>query len=308
MRGQIIVAGALLLGGCASNVISQSKSPTLPEEIELGDTPFYAQEAYQCGPAALATVLGASGVDATPDALVEKVYVPGRKGSYQIELISATRSFGRLPYVIEPELGAVLNELSAGHPVLVFQNLGNSLLPFWHYAVVIGYSAGDDHFILRSGTTKRQIMSASRFSKSWQRGKNWAMLVLAPGQLPLSDDVLRYLESVAAAEAAGDVGIAIDGYLAALKRWPDNGTAMFGLGNVYYRIGNYSKSAEMFRRVIDTEPGHVAALNNLASLLAKQGQCVVAQSLIKQAEQQSLTSSALQAAVAQTRAEIRTCQ
>ena len=52
--------------------------PDLPQRAELKEVPFHAQEEYHCGPAALAMVLNAAGVGATPVALVEQVYLPGR--------------------------------------------------------------------------------------------------------------------------------------------------------------------------------------------------------------------------------------
>ena len=41
----------------------------LPLSAELEAVPFFPQKAYQCGPAALATVLGAAGFAVTPDEL-----------------------------------------------------------------------------------------------------------------------------------------------------------------------------------------------------------------------------------------------
>ena len=63
---------ALFAGGC-SLTPSKSGGPgathaswpaDVPPRIELADTPFFPQDDYQCGPAALATLLGASGIDA----------------------------------------------------------------------------------------------------------------------------------------------------------------------------------------------------------------------------------------------------
>ena len=45
---------------------------------ELADVPFFAKEDYQCGPAALATVLAHNGVDVTPDRLASRLFVPER--------------------------------------------------------------------------------------------------------------------------------------------------------------------------------------------------------------------------------------
>ena len=54
--------------------------PALPEDParELTQVPFFPQTIHQCGPAALATVLGWSGVPATPEELAPQVYIPDR--------------------------------------------------------------------------------------------------------------------------------------------------------------------------------------------------------------------------------------
>jgi hypothetical protein len=81
-----------VLGGCASGGPQLEAIDTLgyPERVELTDTPFFPQREYQCGPAALATVLAASEVSVTADALVPEVFLPGRQGSLQSELLAAT--------------------------------------------------------------------------------------------------------------------------------------------------------------------------------------------------------------------------
>ena len=108
----------MLAGGCAGNVLQGEAD--LPLSVEWQETPFFPQEEYQCGPAALATLLSSSGRSVRPEELVARVYVPGKRGSFQSELLAATRSYERMPYVIPPELPALLAELADGRIVLVF--------------------------------------------------------------------------------------------------------------------------------------------------------------------------------------------
>ena len=117
--------------------------------------PFFPQTEYQCGPAALATLLAHLGADVVADDLVSEVYVAGLKGSLQPELLGATRRHGFVPYVISPEPSAIVSELASGRPVLVLQNLGLERAPVWHYAVVVGVDG--DEVILRSGAQERRI-------------------------------------------------------------------------------------------------------------------------------------------------------
>ena len=166
-----------LVGGCAAHL----ELPASVAPLELDAVPFFAQTEFQCGPAALATILTDAGASVTPEALVDAVYIEGLRGSLQPELLGATRRQGFIPYVLEPEPAALFAELAANRPVLVLQNLGFDRAPVWHYAVLVGVDPGADRVILRSGTERRLSTSTKRFLRSWQRGENWAFVALAPG-------------------------------------------------------------------------------------------------------------------------------
>jgi len=265
---------SLLLGGCVAQ--PPVLAPHVPHgasgvAVDLVDTPFFPQEAYQCGPAALATVLHASGVDVTPAALTPEVYLPGRRGSLQAELVAATRRHGRIAYQLPPALEALLAELRAGRPVLVLQNLGAAILPVWHYAVVVGYLPESDQVVLRSGTTRRKLTDARDFMKSWDGADRWALVALAPAELPATGTPGRYLKAVAALEATGASRAAEKGYAAAVERWPDQPLARFGLGNSLYSQGRLAEAAAAYRGAIARSPDFAPAYNNLASLLAERG-------------------------------------
>ena len=182
-------AAALSLGlaGCAASPpLAEGIPPGLPRTLELRDTPFFPQKEFQCGPAALATVLAASGVAVEPDALAPQVFLPGRNGSLQAELIGASRRHGRLAYVL-PAIGdALLAELADGRPVLLLQNLGVKQIPRWHYAVLVGYDTDRNVAILRSGRRQRQEVRWQHFARTWDRAGRWAMTTIAPGVIPLA--------------------------------------------------------------------------------------------------------------------------
>jgi len=268
-----VAFGVLLTAGCAHHpaLIAPALSESTRPVVELTDTPFFPQRDYQCGPAALATVLVASGVDVTADELVSRVYLPGRKGSLQVELLAASRSFDRLPYPLESSLSSLLSEIADRHPVLVLQNLGLESVPIWHYAVVVGFDADTDRLILRSGTNQRVEMSARRFMSSWKRAGSWAIVVLEPQLLPAVAERARYLEAAAGLEAARRHDAAARAYRAALQRWPEDTTAQLGIGNVSYARGDLSGAESAYRAVLRIEPAHAIARNNLAQTLLDRG-------------------------------------
>ena len=56
----VFICAALLLSGCASpqvSRLSQDWPANLPAQADLGNTPFFAQAEYECGPAALAMAI-----------------------------------------------------------------------------------------------------------------------------------------------------------------------------------------------------------------------------------------------------------
>ncbi len=279
------MAATLLLGGCATQQVAQLQAqwPTdLPERADLAHTPFFAQADYECGPAALAMVMGAAGHPTTPEALVPQVYVPARKGSLQVEMPVAVRRAGLLAYTLEPKLEAVLQEVAAGHPVLVFQNLSLPWYPVWHYAVVIGYDRQAGQLMLHSGTTARMPISLDAFENTWARGQHWALVALAPGQLPATAKAAPLADAIVALERVSNTA-AGQAYGAALQRWPDNRSFLLGRGNTAYTAGRLQDARIAYAEATQVQPDFADAWNNLAQVLWEQKQTAEALVAIRKA-------------------------
>jgi tetratricopeptide (TPR) repeat protein len=248
-----------------------------PADAELTAVPFFPQSEYQCGPAALATVLTAAGVPVTPQSLVDEVYVPARRGSLQPEMMAAARRRGLLALTIEPNVESLLAEIAAGHPVLVLQNLGVDAWPVWHYAVVIGFDRDSNRVLLRSGTTERLEVSGSRFAGSWQRADNWGVVLLLPGQRPAVPDFTRYMAAASDLDETGPRGAVIPAYRTAIELWPDAALPRLALANALLKIGDASAAEQVLIEAVGVAPGDPALRNNLADLLLRRGCLVAAQ-------------------------------
>jgi hypothetical protein len=269
-----VAAAVMLAAGCATRepVLAQrAATGAISPRIELADVPYFPQDDYQCGPAALATVLVYSGRDTTPESLAPRLYLPERKGSLQVELVATARSHQRIPYVLAPTMNALLGELQAGRPVVVLQNLGLASVPVWHFAVVVGYSASDETFVLRSGTERRKLEPSTDFGRRWALGRQWALVVLKPGELPAGTDASRYLASVADVEAVNGAAGLASSYRAALVKWPDDRVARFGLANALDADGQLAAAEHEYRNLLQRNPDDLAALNNLADVLRRSG-------------------------------------
>ncbi|MBS0337270.1 MAG: PA2778 family cysteine peptidase [Proteobacteria bacterium] len=276
----------LVLGGCATPQLQEiidDRPAGLAPSASVAGVPFYPQEDYQCGPAALAMTLNAAGAALTVQELVPQVWLPGRKGSLQVEMVAAARSHGFLALELHPSLADLLRELSAGHPVIVLQNLGLDWYPVWHYSVAIGYDLDAGRIALRSGRAQLEDLPLTTFEHTWARSGRWAMLALRPGSLPATAVADEYLGAAVQLESGGQLQAARSAYTAGLERWPDALVALMGLGNIAYASGQLADAEAAFRRAAAAHPDSVAALNNLAQTLYDRGRVKEARSTARRA-------------------------
>lgn len=268
----LVCSAAFWLLGCATQTPELFGAPSgLPERAERINTPYFAQQTHQCGPASLAMILGAAGIDISPETLEAQVYVPSRQGSLQPEMLAAARRQGALATQVKPRMHALLTEVAHGNPVLVLQNLGLSWLPQWHYAVVVGYDLPAKEIILRSGPNPRERMAMSTFEHTWSRSGHWGMTALSPGKLPAEIDPDDAASALAALEKTARPEQMQDAYRAALARWPNALILQIGLGNSAYRSGDLPGAEAIFRSASIQWPDSAVALNNLASVLQDEG-------------------------------------
>jgi tetratricopeptide (TPR) repeat protein len=265
----------LLLAACATppqtRQLLATRPAGLPATAELTTTPFFPQQHYQCGPAALATVLGARGHAVTPEQLVDAVYVPALQGSLPEEITATARRYGMLAYPLQASLDHLLREIAHGNPVLVFQNLGTGWLPKWHFAVVIGYDLQGHEIILRSGTTRRWRTTLGTFERTWSRAGHWALIILPAGDIPATAEPGRYLQAARDLEATGQPEAAGSAWQAATQRWPELPTAWLAFGNSRYQAQDFYTAETAFRKASALAPGKPQGWNNLAYALLKNG-------------------------------------
>jgi len=266
------VLGAVLLGGCAGTP-RWSAEPgigTLPGRAEIVGVPHFPQQQDQCGPAALATVLGYRGIEVTPEQLRSLIYLPEKGGTLRVELVARARRYGMLAYPLAPRMTDLLTELQAGNPVLVMQNLGLDWWPRWHFAVAIGYDLEQGSLLLRSGPDARYEMPLELFDKTWWRADRWAVVISPPQRLPASAEPRPLLQAANALELVGEVAAAHSAYTAALARWPGQPLAWLGQGNSAFAQQDYSGARHAFLQVTALRPDWPAGWNNLAYSLLRQ--------------------------------------
>ncbi len=274
------IAGVFLcllgLGGCASLVpqtmgLRDAWPAEVAPRVELRETPFFPQQEYQCGPAALATLLVHSGVPVSPQELVKQVYLPGREGSLQSEMLAAPRRHGRVSYLLAPRFDDLLREIAAGNPVLVLQDTGLGPLTNWHYAVVVGFDYPAGELYLRSGETARLAVPFTVFEYTWKKSNYWAMVILPPDRMPATASESAYLAAIMAMERVAEPAAAISAYSTFLARWPGNVPASIALANRHHAMGQFVSAESVLRRAFTLHPDSVPVINNLAQTLSDMG-------------------------------------
>jgi tetratricopeptide (TPR) repeat protein len=255
--------GLALTSACSSVTPLHSNDTGIADE-RLLNVPFYAQDDFHCGPAALAGLLQYFGEDYSPATIANWVYVPERRGSFQLEMVAAIRRAGFIAYPLDGEIKNILAEVNAGNPVLVLQNLGLSWWPQWHYATVVGYDINRQKMVLNSGSIKNYKVSAGTFARTWMRAGSWAIVAMPPDRIPVTSTPIRFLNAATDFESLAQPTVAQSAYAAALKRWPNNTVALMGLGNTYYAVEDFARSVDSFLTLVEHDPDNAMAWNNLA--------------------------------------------
>ncbi len=243
----------------------------MPPRVELLDVPFFPQQEYHCGPAALATLITYRGIPVEPEQIAPMIFVPGLKGSLQAEVVAAARQFDLLPVTLDGTLESLMREVDAGNPVFVLQNLGLDALPVWHYEVVVGYDFDQRVMIMRSGVNRRLTRPFSTFEKTWQRAGYWALAITPPDAVPPTARAEAFIDAVIGMEAVGRTQSANRGYRSAVRRWPGNLLAHMGRGNTAYAMGEFADAEAAYRAALTIDPQRAEAWNNLAYALAQLG-------------------------------------
>ena len=253
-----------------------------PRRSQIDAVPFHAQQKFDCGPAALAMVLGWSGVSVSPETLAPQVLSPARSGTLQAAMVAGARRYGRAAYEING-MDVLLDELRAKNPVIVLQNLGFFGSAQWHYAVAVGYDLDQGIVVLHTGKTAHQRLPIRLFQETWKKSDAWGLVIMPPSRIPASASENAAVEAMIGLEHAGQWQSASAGYQAAVARWPHSIPAHIGLANSYYATGDLPSAERVLYRALQLAPADGIVCNNLAQVLWEQGKAEQARDYARKA-------------------------
>ncbi|WP_341367391.1 PA2778 family cysteine peptidase [Yoonia sp. BS5-3] len=240
-------------------------SVDLPTRAQVSGVPLIQQEAFFCGPTSIAMVMQWAGSDIGQADVAKLAFNPGAGGTYLADMIGSSRRLGQLAVEINT-FDQLLSEIDAGHPVIVFQNLGLGVAPVWHYGVVTGYDFDADAVYLNSGQLNQMILPFATFERTWRRGDFWGLVVLPPDELPVSVGQTDILSAAAALERVAQWTGAETLYQTGAARWPGNWLWQFGLANARYGGGDLRGARQALLRARAIAPDIPEIRANLAQV------------------------------------------
>ncbi len=167
---------------CAVGSCATTQAPT-KESTVLSGVPFFKQDAYQCGPAALAAVLdywyGKSGKGryVTPEDIVSAIYSPSARGVLGIDLELYAQRQGFITRQYRGSIGDLREQIDQGVPAIILVDYGISLYQINHFLVITGHGKGG--VLANTGRRQNEFISEEDLDKVWKKTGYW-MLVLKP--------------------------------------------------------------------------------------------------------------------------------
>ena len=266
-RAALVFTLALLASGCASSTkqVDQllSSSTSLPRFHRIDGVPFINQTAGHCGPATLTMAMNWAGLEIAIDDVAPLVYTPGSHGTFQSDMIGASRRLGMFAVPIEG-FANLLVEISSGHPVIVFENLALNWFPQWHYAVVYGYDLDKEIVMMHSGSEKEKAWDLRKFERSWKLGDYWGLVVVPPGSIVRSQTELAHVTAASGLDQVGKKKEAITAYRAILQQWPTSLASSIAVANEAFEERRYDRAIQYLAEATRHHPTSAPAWHNYA--------------------------------------------
>lgn len=166
----IISLAFFFLNGCASYIQSPENNAVM-----IRNLPFYPQESYQCGPSSLASVLDFWGIDITPEAIAKEIYSESVRGTLNIDMVIYAEKKGLKAIQYNGSIDDLKKNIASGIPLIVLVDQGFSIYQANHFMVVVGFN--EDGLLVNSGKYQEKFMQMDDFLNSWQKTKNWTLLI-----------------------------------------------------------------------------------------------------------------------------------
>ncbi len=253
MRLIALLSCPFFLAGCATSFTHQVKPPSTfstHESLYLESVPAVSQKAYQCGPAALESVIRYWGESADADLIGKTIYKSGTRGVFNFSLSQYMKSIGFWSEIHEESSAENLKQwLRKGIPPIVMLDSGVLWARTYHFVVLKGFDDGLKIFYANTGEAETQAIDYKEFDKRWKKAGSWS-LIASP------------LEKV---------------------DWELNESEKFNLATLYLKSGRLERAKIIYNELLEKNPSRAEISNNLAWVYYQEGNSEKALSVIETA-------------------------
>lgn len=132
------------------------------------DVPALSGPPQRCGPTAFRMVMAYYGAPDSAALEGDRAYDPALKGSLVTDLAAAARRAGFDAAVAETTAAGLARLVEEGVPPIVLYQQGRGPITTPHYAVVTGWDAARERFLLNDGGPRPVALTRSAFERRWR--------------------------------------------------------------------------------------------------------------------------------------------
>jgi tetratricopeptide (TPR) repeat protein len=258
------------LTGCATSFTHRIDPPSVHETADsfyIESAPPVAQKDYQCGPAALESVIRHWGQEADAEAIGKALHAPGSKGVFNFSLVQHARSAGFWSEVHEERAIEGLRAwLRRGIPPIAMLDTGTLWARSYHFVVLKGFDHRQRIFYANTGEAETQAIDEGEFERRWKKAGYWTLIIAPAEKVDWELDPARSVELAVLLEKNGKPEMAEKWLVGALAQDPQNATARFDLANHYSKNGRPEDAMKLYEALLKENPSRAQVRNNLAWL------------------------------------------
>ncbi len=272
-RVALILVPSLLISGCAAHNFSAIRRDLGTAGYDghyIQSVPFEKQTRYQCGPAALSSVMKYWGKAVSQEEIAKTVYIPRLHGTLDFDLEDYPKNYGLWVRSYSATFEDLKAKIKKDIPLIVLQREVPQFLNRYHYLVVVGYDEPRGLVVAHAGYKQDAVFTTKEFLKKWDGTQRWALLVVAPEKIDWQLSAEEHNSLGLFYEKQNDLRRAKDNYEAAVQIEPKVATFYFNLGNVNLKLRNFEGAEGAYKRAIELEPKFADAYNNLACVYLEQ--------------------------------------
>ena len=142
------------------------KAAEIKPKTIIPNVPFFKQQKYHCGPAALACVYNFLGLEQDVEEISERIYSRKQKGSLNLQLLIDAREQGLTATMHSGSFEKIKDAVDNESPLILMISEGADSL---HYVVVVGYEEHDlSTIITHDGYEPYKEYSRKTLEKKWR--------------------------------------------------------------------------------------------------------------------------------------------